>query len=300
MNESPVKVRNAFNLACSGISHIYSREEASSIVELAFRRILNCSRIELYQKFDTNLSNSQQTRLNEIITELRNYRPIQYILGETEFYGLLFKVGPGILIPRSETEELVDWIVKDNNQNNSLRILDIGTGSGCIAVALAKNLPVPIIEAMDISESALKYASQNAASNNCLITILKQDILSGQNKTDPCYDLIVSNPPYIPESDKISILPNVLEYEPHLALFVPDSDPLLFYIKIMDFALLAGKPGCKLYFEIHEKYGKEIQELFEKKGFEDILIRHDIHGKDRMARGRIPLIKVPPQEKTIK
>jgi len=289
MNESPVKVRNAFNLAFSGISHIYPREEASSIVELAFRSILNCSRIELYQRFDTNLSNSQQTRLSEIITELRNFRPVQYILEETEFYGLLFKVGPGILIPRSETEELVDWIVKDNNQNNSLRILDIGTGSGCIAVALAKNLTTPLIDAMDVSEPALKYARQNAASNNCRINFLKQDILSGQNKTARCYDLIVSNPPYIPGSDKSSILPNILEYEPHIALFVPDSDPLLFYIKIMDFALLAGKPGCKVYFEIHEKFGEKIQDLFEKKGFEDIFIRQDIHGKDRMARGRIPV-----------
>jgi release factor glutamine methyltransferase len=288
MDKPEIKVRNAFNLALARISHLYPEPENRSIIELVLRSLLDCSRVELYQRFDTNLSNSQQIRLGEIVIELEKYKPIQYILGETEFYGLLFIVGPGILIPRHETEELVEWIVNDFKNKNSLKILDIGTGSGCIAVALAKNLATPEIYATDVSDEALEYARQNAALNNCKIYFLRQDIFSIEKIMPENYDIIVSNPPYVPESDKHTMQANVLEYEPRLALFVPDSDPLLFYKRILDLALIAGKPGGKVYFEIYEKYGEKIQELFEMKGFEEISIRKDIHGKNRVAAGKIP------------
>jgi release factor glutamine methyltransferase len=290
MDEFRLKVRNAFNKTLARISPLYAEPESTSIVELVFRNLLNISRIELYQRFDSNLSNSQQFRLEEIVIELENFRPLQYILGETEFYGLIFKVGPGILIPRAETEELIEWIVNDSKKNSSLRVLDIGTGSGCIAVSLAKNLTTPVIDAIDVSEEALKYARKNAAINNCTVNFSQQDIFSFEKISPDTYDIIVSNPPYVPESDKNIIQPNILEYEPQLALFVPDSDPLLFYRRILNVVLLAGKPGCKVYFEIHENFGKEIHELFESQGFEDIALRKDIHGKDRMVAGKIPSI----------
>jgi release factor glutamine methyltransferase len=288
MDDTKLKVRYAFNKTLEKLYPFYPEPESSSIVELIFRNMLICSRIELHQKFDTNLSNSQQIRLEEIIQELQKYKPLQYVLGETEFYGLLFKVGPGILIPRPETEELVEWIVSESHKAGTQRILDIGTGSGCIAVALARTMDSAVVDALDISEDALKYARQNADINNCKINFYRKDIFSSEKMSPRTYDIIVSNPPYIPESDKFAIHPNVLEYEPQIALFVPDSDPLLFYKRIMDIALIIGKDGCNVYFEIHESFGNQIQKLFEMKGFEAISVRKDIHGKDRMATGKIP------------
>jgi release factor glutamine methyltransferase len=289
MDETEIKIRNAFHQTLAKIALIYHEPEATSLMELVFRHLLNSSRFELYQKFDTNLSNSQQISLNEIVFELQNHKPLQYILGETEFYGLIFKVGPGILIPRQETEELVAWIISDNDSNTHSRMLDIGTGSGCIAVSLAKNLPFALIDAIDVSDKALSYAHENALLNSCSINFQNEDIFKFIPEEIPVYDSIISNPPYVPESDKNYMQPNVLDYEPGLALFVPDNDPLIFYQKILEYALLAGKPAGKVYFEIHEKFGEEIRQLLSLKGFENIIIRKDIHGKDRMASGQIPL-----------
>jgi len=288
MDDSVSKVRFAFKITLEKISPFYPEPERTAIVELVFQNLLKCSRFEIYQRFDTNLSNSQQIRLGEIGNELEKYTPIQYILGETEFYGLTFKVGPGILIPRPETEELVDWIVNESQKIASPKVLDIGTGSGCMAVALAKNLSAPLIEAIDISKEALKYARYNANLNNCKITFLQRDIFSSEKFAPDTFDIIMSNPPYVPDSDKHVMHTNIIEYEPQIALFVPDSDPLRFYKRILDIALITGKDGSKIYFEIHERYGKEIQQLFEMNGFEDISIRKDIHGKDRMAAGKLP------------
>ena len=289
MTDPIVKLRNAYQQALSAVSSIYSEPEATSLIELVFRHILNCSRFELHRRFDTNLLISQQIQLNEIIIELQKHKPLQYILGETEFYGLTFKVGAGTLIPRPETEELVEWILSENRNFPSLKVIDIGTGSGCIPVVLAKNLNSPIIEAIDVSEDALRFAKENSRLNNCNINFRKQDILTTTFSEAPQYDIIISNPPYIPEHDRIFMASNVLDFEPGLALFVPDKEPLVFYRKILEFALLAGKPGAKVYFEIHENYGNEIRQMFSVKGFENITIRKDLNGKVRMASGHLPL-----------
>jgi release factor glutamine methyltransferase len=288
MNKPEIKVRNAFQQTLSAISPLYAEPECTSIVELVFCNLLQCSKIQLYQRFATNLLISQQIRLAELIIELQKHRPIQYILGETEFYGLRLKVGPGILIPRPETEELVHWIQTDYQKCSFLRVLDIGTGSGCIAVALAKSLFSAIIDAFDVSEDALKFARENASLNNCDISFFRDDIFAEEKNVHGLYDIIVSNPPYVPDSDRYIMHPNVLDHEPKIALFVPDSDPLLFYDKILEYSLIAGKPGGKVYFEINERYGRKIHDLFKMKGFIEIAIRKDIHGKDRMASGSIP------------
>jgi release factor glutamine methyltransferase len=289
MDEPEIKIKEAFQQTLASIASTYAVTEATSLVELVFRHLLSCSRFELYQRFDTNLLISQQLQLKEIVYELRNHNPVQYILGETEFYGLIFKVGPGILIPRQETEELIEWILSDNKSISSLKVLDIGTGSGCIAVTLSKKLISANIDAIDVSGKALSYARENAQLNNCQINFILEDILDSNLQNTGLYDIIVSNPPYVPESDKKYMQPNVLDYEPGIALFVPDENPLVFYGKILDFAFLAGKPAGKVYFEIHEKFGEEIRQLFSLKGFENIIIKKDIHGKDRMASGQIPL-----------
>jgi release factor glutamine methyltransferase len=291
MGESLLKVRNAFGKTLQRITSLYPEPEGTRIVELVFMNVLACSRIELFQRFETNLSNSQQIRLEEIAIQLEKFKPLQYVLGETEFYGLKFIVGPGVLIPRPETEELVDWIVNDSRKYSSLRILDIGTGSGCIAVSLAKNLSNAVIDAIDVSEEALKYARQNAKLNNCTIEFLNRDIFSIKDLAPENYDIIASNPPYVPVSTIPAIQPNVLRHEPHIALFVPDADPLLFYGKILDIALFSGKPGSRVYFEIYEEFGSVIQDLFKIKGFKEFSIRKDIQGKDRMATARIPIKK---------
>jgi release factor glutamine methyltransferase len=288
MDYPDIKVRNAFQQTLTAIGPLYAEPERTSIVELIFCNLIQCSRIQLYQRFATNLLISQQIRLAELVIELQKHRPVQYILGETEFYGLRLKVGPGILIPRPETEELVQWIQTDYQKRSFLRVLDIGTGSGCIAVALAKSLFSAVIDAIDVSEDALKFARENASLNNCDINFFRDDILAVEKKVHSLYDVIVSNPPYVPDNDRYKMQPNVLEHEPRIALFVPDSDPLLFYDKILDFSLNAGKPGGKVYFEINEKFGRKIHDLFKMKGFDEISIRKDIHGKDRMASGSIP------------
>ena len=288
MDEPENKIRNTFRQTCLAIASIYTEPEVTSLVEIVFRHLLKCSRFELYQRFDTNLLISQQLQLKEIVYELQTHKPIQYILGETEFYGLLFKVGPGILIPRQETEELIEWILAENKGVSSVKVLDIGTGSGCIAISLAKNLPFSLVDAIDVSDKALSYARENSLLNNCHINFILDDILNSNLQSTGIYDIVVSNPPYVPESDKKNMQPNVLDYEPGLALFVPDENPLVFYGIILDFALLSGKPAGMVYFEIHEKFGEEIKQLFSHKGFENIIIKKDIHGKDRMASGQIP------------
>jgi release factor glutamine methyltransferase len=209
--------------------------------------------------------------------------PIQYILGETEFYGLPFYVNESVLIPRPETEELVDWIQKENYKSAELNILDIGTGSGCIAIALRHEFPSSTVDAFDVSEKALETAKQNATHNKLEVNFKAVDILNAPafNKK---WDIIVSNPPYITENEKDTILSNVLDHEPHLALFVPDNDPLLFYREIAFFAQQYLTPAGKLYFEINRNAGNHTLELLTGMGYRDVELRKDISGNDRMVR----------------
>ena len=241
----------------------------------------------------TNASGQIDGKIMDEITniskQLINYKPIQYILGWTEFYGLNFKVNSNVLIPRPETEELVDWILKEKLPAKP-DILDVGTGSGCIAVALAKNLPGGTIEALDLSEKALQLARENAAINSVKVNFYLENILDPSTKLKHSrYDLIVSNPPYVTPDEQQSMSKNVTDYEPHQALFVRHDDPLLFYRAIVNFTIHALREGGWVYFEINESFSSEIAELLKNSNFTDVELRKDIHEKFRMIRGRKPV-----------
>ena len=208
--------------------------------------------------------------------------PFQYVMGQTEFCGLPFKVTPAVLIPRPETEELVTSIIAENAGRTGLSVLDIGTGSGAIAVTLAKKLPGAMVTALDVSDDALAVASENAEANNVSVSFLKFDIL-GDAALPGRYDLIVSNPPYVPERDKAVMHRNVLEHEPALALFVPDDRPLLFYEAIAEKAVTALNAGGRLYLETYEDYHPELKQLLENYGFVNIESRHDLFGRSRFV-----------------
>lgn len=229
-----------------------------------------------------DLSNQQQQALEQIIARLKQYEPIQYITGETEFFGLPFSVDANVLIPRPETEELVELILNENPYPG-LNVLDIGTGSGAIAVALAKYMKEAKIAAWDISDGALETAKNNAERNGVNVFFQKVDVLATYPTVEK-YDIIVSNPPYIMESEKAQMERNVLDYEPDLALFVPDDDALLFYEHIAGIALNILKQGGRLYFEINREKGRETLKMLEKKGFFNIALFQDLSKNDRMVR----------------
>lgn len=220
--------------------------------------------------------------VENLCRELRAARPMQYLLGETEFYGRLFRVDERVLIPRPETEELVDWIVRDERQ--ATRLLDVGTGSGAIAVSLALELPQAEVTAIDLSADALTLAAENAARLGASVRFVEADALQGlaQRFAAETFDLIVSNPPYVPDSDRETMHRNVLDYEPHLALFVPDQDPLRFYRAIAQAAQQLLKPGGKLYFEIYHKAADSLEQLLCALGYEEVTVRRDLFDKPRM------------------
>jgi release factor glutamine methyltransferase len=267
----------------SELQGLYPETEIKSFSYLILEKLTGFSRTEIYVNKNTLFSNEQHQVIESFIEKLKNFVPIQYILGETEFYGLPIYVNESVLIPRPETEELVDWIQKENYKSAELNILDIGTGSGCIAIALKHEFPNSTVDAFDVSEKALETAQQNATRNNLDIHFEAVDILNAPafNKK---WDIIVSNPPYITENEKDSILSNVLDHEPHLALFVPDNDPLLFYREIALFAQQYLTPAGKLYFEINRKAGNHTLKLLTGMGYRDVELRKDISGNDRMVR----------------
>lgn len=234
---------------------------------------------------DLKLNSTQKSKLEAAISRLENYEPIQYILEETEFFGLPFYVNKNVLIPRPETEELVELIINENLQEG-LSVLDIGTGSGCIAISLAKYSRKADISAWEISPLALEVAILNSKKNNVNINFKKTDVL-GEYPSDKRFDIIVSNPPYILEKEKQDMDANVLDYEPHTALFVPDDKSLIFYERIADIALQILKPNGKLYFEINRAKGQETIDMLKKKGFLNIELHKDLSGNDRMVRAEI-------------
>lgn len=227
------------------------------------------------------LSELSRRKLQEIIARLKAGEPVQYVLGATEFYGLPFHVAPGVLIPRPETEELVDWILKENTLSRPV-VLDVGTGSGCIAVTLAKKIPGSRVDAWDISPKALEITVLNAKKNGVQVHAIHQDVFE-EAKPGRMYDIIVSNPPYVLESDKEEMEVNVLAFEPHEALFVPDHDPLIYYKRIVDIALARLGVGGHLYVEIHRDKGEDVCTLLAGKGFRQITLRNDISGNPRMV-----------------
>ena len=267
----------------SELEGLYPETEIRSFSLLMIEKVTGFSRTEIIVNKNTLFSDKQYHEIESFIEKLKNFVPIQYILGETEFYGLPFNVNESVLIPRPETEELVDWIRTENDRSASLNILDIGTGSGCIAISLKHEFPKSVVDAFDISDEALGTAQSNAIRNNLEVNFSKVDILNAPD-FETKWDIIVSNPPYVLENEKAEIQPNVLDNEPHLALFVPDNDPLLFYRSIAKFALKQLKPGGKLYFEINRQYGKATMDLLVESGFTDIELRKDISGNDRMVK----------------
>src|SRR5690554_341886 len=262
------------------LSHLYDKEEVDSFFYLLLKDLKNISRVDLALQPDLEFSAIEYQKIDFYLKELKAQKPIQYVLGATDFFGLQFKVNPNVLIPRPETEELVEWVIRENKNKKELRILDIGTGSGTIAISLAKNLTAEIT-AFDISEKALDTAQQNADLNKVFIHFVEFDILNDVWEGEH-FDIIVSNPPYVRELEKQQIKPNVLENEPHLALFVPDENPLLFYEKIADFAQNHLSENGQLFFEINQYLGKETVDILEEKGFKSILLKKDIYGNDRM------------------
>ncbi|MFW6370496.1 MAG: peptide chain release factor N(5)-glutamine methyltransferase, partial [Bacteroidota bacterium] len=220
---------------------------------------------------DKKLPSSAIAKIQNILESLKKSVPIQYITGKTEFYGLPFKVKPGVLIPRPETEELVEWIIRETENKKELKILDIGTGSGCIAVTLGIKLNKAKIHALDNSDAALEVAKQNARLNQTRVNFFKGDILQKTFDVNPgSFDIIVSNPPYVMESEKDLMEENVLSHEPGSALFVPDKDPLIFYKAIASFALTNLEGKGKIYLEINEQFGPRVADLFKQKGFSDV------------------------------
>ncbi len=258
----------------------YGQREALSISKLALEESFGWREIDFILEAN-QIINIDQSILDKLIKELTANKPVQYVLGKTHFAGLEFEVGEGVLIPRPETEELVQWI---NSEHNQGKVLDIGTGSGAIAITLAKSEKFTLT-ALDISEQALDIASRNAQKHNTKINFEQVDILNPRAEFAlRNFDIIVSNPPYIPLSEKQDMSPNVTDYEPGLALFVPDSDPLLFYREIALLAKTMLVEGGWLYYELHENYAEQTLQLVESLGFECAELRVDIHDKPRMLR----------------
>jgi len=263
------------------LAGIYSREEIESFIFLIFEKLKGYSRTQFLLAKDDFLNPEDQDGIAKIVARLKKHEPIQYILGMTEFYGLPFYTIPEVLIPRPETEELVQWIIQENKLAKPT-ILDIGTGTGCIPVSLRKNIPESTVLACDISAICIETTHRNAELNKCDISVFEFNILTQTPEVNfPEVDIIVSNPPYVRESEKLLMGKNVLDFEPDLALFVSDNDPLLFYQRISDFAKTHLNVGGKLYFEINEAFGSECYSLLQQKGFSEVILRKDIHGKDR-------------------
>lgn len=263
----------------------YPPEEIHSIFFLLTEYFLGFTRLDLALTPDKELSHQELQEFKKALTRLKKNEPVQYITGKTEFFGSTFLVNKNVLVPRPETEELVQWILDDYKYSSkSIKILDIGTGSGCIAISMAKHLPDAKISAIDISKEALLTARENARHNKVQIEFIQADILQLDNLKE--YDLIVSNPPYVRELEKLQMKKNVLEHEPSLALYVEDEDPLIFYKKITKLAKEGLNAGGNLYFEINQYLGWETELLLKKEGFSTGL-KKDIFGNDRMLKGTL-------------
>ncbi len=275
-------MQQAYLLFQKQLAGYYPETEIRSFWLLLMEQLCGLSRTEIRTNKNNILSEEQGEKLKTIILRLQRAEPIQYILEECTFFDLPFFVSPSALIPRQETEELVDWILKENADCKGT-VLDIGCGSGSIIVTLAKHCPLAKCYGLDISEDAIALAQKNAQRNQVAVSFIKGDILSKNCSPIPA-QLIISNPPYVCEHEKASMHRNVLDYEPAVALFVPDNDPLIFYKAIADYAIENLLSGGKLFFEINRSYGKELTVMLEQKGFYAITVKKDISGNDRMIQ----------------
>lgn len=268
----------------SALAQTSEESERSAIVRAICCDILGISTTAYYLKESVVLTAEQESLIDSIITRLEQGEPLQYIEGKAPFYGMDFIVNPNVLIPRPETAELVDWIISDNTTQHP-HILDLGTGSGCIAISLSKQMPQATVEACDISEGALEVAKANNRENGTSVTFFHHDILDLTTPLPHSYDILVSNPPYIMQSEATDMELHVTEWEPHTALFVPDNDALRFYRAIAEIGQTeALKVGGHIYVEINQALGKETAELFESYGYKEVTLRKDIFGNDRMIK----------------
>ncbi|MGB3949122.1 MAG: peptide chain release factor N(5)-glutamine methyltransferase [Bacteroidia bacterium] len=286
------KITDILRFFRSELAVLYESGEIESFIAYCFEAYLGMQKASIVLNKDKTVTESELLKFNFAVKKLKQYEPIQYILGKADFYGLKLGVNAHVLIPRPETEELVDIIIKENTSNaeNRITILDIGTGSGCIAIALKKHIPFSDIYAVDVSKEALEVAKKNAQLNSVDITFQELNILSIPEKNSinsTKFDIIVSNPPYITDSEKEKMDKNVTEYEPHLALFVKDYEPLLFYKHICDLALSVLKKGGKIYFEINQQYGTQTKSLLEQKGFKNVELIKDLNNNYRIVKGTL-------------
>jgi release factor glutamine methyltransferase len=267
------------------LTGIYNKQEIRILADLLIKTVTG--RIKLHQLFDNRyaVSTSEASKIIEFTSGLKTGKPIQYILGETTFYDCIIKLNSSTLIPRPETEELVDLIIKENKNFNG-NIIDFGTGSGCIAIALAMKFPLSELTGIDISEDALNIARENAVLNKVKVSFIKGDILDFNKTEIGKAGIIVSNPPYVRDSEKSLMGKNVLDFEPHQALFVPDSEPLLYYRAILEIAAHILLPRGRLYFEINEAMGAVLVQLMKLFGYSEIQIIPDINDKERFIKGR--------------
>lgn len=278
-----MQLKSLQNFFQNGLIGYYPKEEINAFFYRICEQHLNYKRIDVSLKSETLITPETFEYFETLISRLLTYEPIQYILGTTSFFGLEFKVDTNVLIPRPETEELVAWILKQADSSQPLKILDIGTGSGCIAVSLAKHFPNADVYALDVSPAALEMAQYNAQQNGVQLNGIQANVLEWEN-TELQFDIIVSNPPYVRESEKERMAPNVLEHEPHLALFVENNNPLVFYQAIVALSKQALKKQGLLYFEINEYLGEETKALFSSDDFENVQLKTDVFGKNRMMR----------------
>ena len=267
------------------LKSVYPQEEIFAFLYRLSEYYANKQRIDFVLTPQERLLNSQEDLIKKAVARLKKQEPLQYILGQTTFYGLSFKVNNDVLIPRPETEELVNWIKNDFTKHTTqLTILDIGTGTGCIPISLKKQLPSSLVFGMDVSEKALHFAKSNAKRLDVTIEWLHQDILNNDSFKTPL-DIIVSNPPYVKLDEQVMMAKNVLEHEPHLALFVSNEDPLVFYRAITLFATKHLKENGVLYFEINQYLGKETKAMIADYGFE-VILKKDLNGNDRMIKAK--------------
>ena len=272
----------------SSLAQVLPKGEADSAAAILMEDIGGYTRTTLFADGDREISDFVKGRIDSAVARIVGGEPVQYAVGRALFMGNNYIVTPAVLIPRPETAALVDMITDHADGRSDLRILDIGTGTGCIAISLARALPFAEVDASDISAQALDVARENARNLKTKVTFRQEDILKAAPPAAPCYDIIVSNPPYIAESEKADMDARVLDYEPSTALFVPDDDPLRFYHAIAEYALKALVSDGNLYFEINSNYGPQMKEMLADKGFADIEISRDFRGNIRYASARRP------------
>ena len=275
-----MKLKEAIEQLRNGLAGVAEPQEVQAMIRIICEDIFNYDPVDVALRQESELPEFAQERITDLIARMRRHEPLQYIIGWARFHGHKFKVTPTVLIPRPETEQLVDLIVNENTASD-LRVLDMGTGSGCIAISLARALKFASVDALDVSRDALAVARENAAALKVKVRFFESDMLLPQPAAT--YDIIVSNPPYICWSERESMERNVKDYEPGQALFVPDNDPLMFYKAIAPYAQQSLEKGGRLYLEINQRFGNEVKRLLEDHGFEDVRIIQDSFGKARFA-----------------